>query len=108
MPDGGTLTIVAAGREPVGGETTVIALLDGGSEKHPLLDPAASRTLRTEALVGARKAAAILKARAKALRPALRRVGRAAQAAERGMYATRPHEGSGASSTGSSPRSGWT
>ena len=67
VPDGGTLTIVAAGREPVGGETTVIALVDGGAEKHPVLDAAASRTLRTEALVGTRKATAILKNRAKAL-----------------------------------------
>ena len=70
VPDGGTLTIVAAGREPVGGETTVIALTDGGAEKHPVLDAAASRTLRTEALVGSRKAATILKNRAKALAPA--------------------------------------
>jgi transcription termination factor Rho len=70
VPDGGTLTIVAAGREPVGGETTVIALVDGGAEKHPVLDAAASHTLRTEALVGSRKATAILKARAKALAPA--------------------------------------
>ncbi len=70
VPDGGTLTIVAAGREPVGGETTVITLLPGGTEKHPLVDASASGTLRTEALVGARKATAILKARAKALAPA--------------------------------------
>ncbi len=70
VPDGGSLTVVAAGREPVGGETTVIALADGGAEKHPVLDAAASHTLRTEALVGSRKATAILKARAKALAPA--------------------------------------
>jgi transcription termination factor Rho len=67
VPDGGTLTIVAAARAPLGGETTVIALAPGGTEKHPLLDAAASRTLRVEALVGARKATTILKNRAKAL-----------------------------------------
>lgn len=67
VPDGGTLTVIAAARAPLGGETTVIALLPGGTEKHPLLDPAASRTLRPEALVGTRKAATLLKNRAKAL-----------------------------------------
>ena len=67
VPDGGSLTIVAAAREAVGGETTVIALdaLAGLGEKHPVLDPVASHTLRVEALVGARKATTILKARLK-------------------------------------------
>lgn len=67
VPDGGTLTVIAAARAPLGGETTVIALQPGGTEKHPLLDPAASRTLRPEALVGTRKAATLLKNRAKYL-----------------------------------------
>lgn len=67
VPGGGTLTVIAAARAPLGGETTVIALQPGGTEKHPLLDAAASRTLRPEALVGARKAATLLKNRAKAL-----------------------------------------
>jgi len=67
VTDGGTLTVIASARAPLGGETTVIALQPGGTEKHPVLDPAASRTLRPEALVGARKAATLLKNRAKAL-----------------------------------------
>jgi transcription termination factor Rho len=68
VPDGGSLTIVAAAREPVGGETTTIALdaRAGALERRPVLDPVASVTLRLEALVGSRKAATIAKNRAKA------------------------------------------
>jgi transcription termination factor Rho len=69
VPDGGSLTVIAAGREPAGGETTVIALDAEGAmrERHPVLDPVASHTLRTEALVGARKATTIAKNRIKKL-----------------------------------------
>ena len=72
VPDGGTLTVIAAAREQVGGETTVITL-DGAasySERHPVLDPSHSGTLRLELLVGARKATTIVKNRAKASAPA--------------------------------------
>ena len=67
VPDGGTLTVIAATRAPLGGETTTI-LLDGAAsavERRPVVD-AASHTLRVEALVGARKATTITKNRAKA------------------------------------------
>lgn len=68
VPDGGTLTVIAAAREPLGGETTTI-LLDGAAsaaERRPVV-AAGSHTLRVEALVGARKATTITKNRAKAL-----------------------------------------
>ncbi|MCU0258676.1 MAG: transcription termination factor Rho, partial [Solirubrobacteraceae bacterium] len=69
VPDGGSLTVIAAGREPAGGETTVIALDAEAAtrERHPVLDPVGSYTLRTEALVGARKATTIAKNRIKKL-----------------------------------------
>lgn len=69
VPDGGTLTVIAASRELVGGETTVIALDANATaaERHPVLDAAASGTLRVEVLAGARKATTIAKNRAKAL-----------------------------------------
>ncbi len=69
VPDGGSLTVVAAAREPLGGETTVIALdaRAGAVERRPVLDPVASFTLRLDVLVGARKATTIAKARAKAI-----------------------------------------
>ncbi len=66
VPDGGTLTVIAAARAPLGGETTTI-LLDGSAsaaERRPVLD-LASHTLRVEALVGARKATTITKNRTK-------------------------------------------
>ena len=64
---GGSLTVIAAAPAPLGGETTVIALDAGAAltERRPVLDPQASGTLRTAALVGARKATTIAKARAK-------------------------------------------
>jgi transcription termination factor Rho len=68
LRDGGSLTILATAAEPLGGETTVIALdpalaADGG----PSLDLIASGTLRAELLVGEEGAAAIAKARADAM-----------------------------------------
>jgi transcription termination factor Rho len=68
LSDGGSSTIVATAAEPVGGETTVIALdptlaADGG----PSLDLIASGTLRAELLVGEEGAAAIAKARSDAM-----------------------------------------
>ncbi len=68
VPGGGTLTVIAAAREPVAGETTLIRLDAAASaaERRPVLD-ASSYTLRVEALVGARKATTIAKNRAKLL-----------------------------------------
>jgi transcription termination factor Rho len=69
VPEGGSLTVIAAAREPIGGETTLISLdrRAGALERHPVLDAAASFTLRAEALVGARKATTIAKNRIKKL-----------------------------------------
>ncbi len=66
---GGSLTVIAAATAPLGGETTLIALDAAAAvgERRPVLDPQASGTLRTTALVGARKATTIAKARAKGL-----------------------------------------
>ena len=67
--DSGSLTIVATAREPLGGETTVIALDPAlaGSGRIPALDLAASGTVRPELLVGEKGAAAIADARAAAI-----------------------------------------
>jgi transcription termination factor Rho len=67
--DGGSLTIIATAREPLGGETTVIALdvALAGSGRIPALDLVASGTLRPELLVGDKGAQAIADARAAAL-----------------------------------------
>ena len=67
--DGGSLTIIATAREPLGGETTVISLdaALAGSGILPALDLAASGTIRPELLVGEKGAAAIAEARAAAL-----------------------------------------
>jgi transcription termination factor Rho len=67
--DGGSLTIVATADEPVGGETTVIALdvTLTSTGRFPALDLVASGTLRPELLVGAAGADAIAQARAAAL-----------------------------------------
>jgi transcription termination factor Rho len=62
---GGSLTIVATALEPVGGETTVVAL-DGtltALGRFPAIDLAGSGTLRAELLVGDAGADAIAKAR---------------------------------------------
>jgi transcription termination factor Rho len=67
--DSGSLTIIATAREPVGGETTVIALdaALAGSGRIPALDLAASGTVRPELLVGEKGAKAIAEARAAAI-----------------------------------------
>ena len=67
LRDGGSLTVIATAARPFGGETTVIALdaalADSGL---PILDLAASGTLKPELLVGEDGAKAIAKARAEA------------------------------------------
>ncbi len=69
ITDGGSLTIVATAREPLGGETTVIALdaTLAGAGRVPALDLVASGTLRPELLVGDAGAEAIAEARATAI-----------------------------------------
>ena len=64
--DGGSLTIIATAREPLGGETTVIALdaALASTGRLPALDLAASATVRPELLVGEKGAEAIAAARA--------------------------------------------
>ena len=64
--DGGSLTIIATAREPLGGETTVIALDAelASTGRLPALDLAASGTVRPELLVGEKGAEAIAAARA--------------------------------------------
>lgn len=64
--DGGSLTVIATATEPLGGETTVVAL-DArltGAGRQPALDLAASGTLRPQLLVGEEAANAIAAARA--------------------------------------------
>ncbi|MDX6691108.1 MAG: transcription termination factor Rho, partial [Solirubrobacteraceae bacterium] len=67
--DGGSLTIIATAREPLGGETTVIALDAelASTGRIPALDLGASGTVRPELLVGEKGAEAIAEARAAAL-----------------------------------------
>ena len=67
--DGGSLTVVATAREPLGGETTVIALdaALAASGRIPALDLPASGTIKPELLVGEKGAAAIAEARAAAM-----------------------------------------
>jgi transcription termination factor Rho len=67
--DGGSLTIVATSSQPVGGETTVIALDPklAATNRLPALDLVASGTLRPELLVGDAGAEAIAQARLAAL-----------------------------------------
>lgn len=69
LREAGSLTVIATAEAPIGGETTVIALdaVLAGAGKEPILDLAASATLRAELLVGEDGAKAIRKARAKAL-----------------------------------------
>jgi transcription termination factor Rho len=68
LKDGGSLTVIATGSKPLGGETTVIALdaTLAMSGRHPALDLVSSGTLRPELLVGENGAKAIAKERAKA------------------------------------------
>lgn len=66
---GGTLTVIATAREPVGGETTVIALdpVRASVGSYPAVDIAASATMRLELLVGEEGAEAISRTRAQAV-----------------------------------------
>jgi transcription termination factor Rho len=67
--DGGSLTVIATASEPVGGETTVIAL-DRAltiAGRFPALDLVSSGTMRAELLVGEPGAEAISRARSEAL-----------------------------------------
>lgn len=65
LREAGSLTVVATASEPLGGETTVVALKSTGGQ--PTLDLTASGTLHAELLVGDDGAEAIAKARAAAL-----------------------------------------
>lgn len=67
--DGGSLTVIATSSEPVGGETTVVALdlALASTNRFPAIDIVASGSLRPEKLVGDKAAEAIAKARADAL-----------------------------------------
>jgi transcription termination factor Rho len=69
LREGGSLTVIATATQPLGGETTVIALDVAltSTGRQPILDLVASGTLRPELLVGEDGAAAITKARASAL-----------------------------------------
>jgi len=69
LRDGGSLTVIAAASEPLGGETTVIALDAAltSTGRQPILDLLGGGTLRAELLVGADGAEAIARARAAAL-----------------------------------------
>ncbi|HEY2398153.1 MAG TPA: Rho termination factor N-terminal domain-containing protein [Solirubrobacteraceae bacterium] len=69
LRDGGSLTLIATATQPLGGETTVIALDAAltSTGRQPILDLVASGTLKSELLVGAEGAQAITKARAAAL-----------------------------------------
>jgi transcription termination factor Rho len=67
--DGGSLTVIATASQPLGGETTVIALDRRltSTGRFPALDLVQSGTLRAELLVGDAGAEAIARARAEAL-----------------------------------------
>jgi transcription termination factor Rho len=69
LRDGGSLTVIATASEPLGGETTVIALDVAltSTGRQPILDLINSGTLRPELLVGEDGAEAITRARAAAL-----------------------------------------
>jgi len=69
LRDGGSLTVIATATQPLGGETTVIALDVAltSTGRQPIVDLIGSGTLRPELLVGEDGAAAITKARAAAL-----------------------------------------
>jgi transcription termination factor Rho len=66
LVDGGSVTVIATATEPVGGETTVIALDVSLTSvgRFPALDLVASGTLRPELLVGEAGAEAIARTRA--------------------------------------------
>jgi transcription termination factor Rho len=69
IADGGSLTVIATAPEPVGGETTVIALdpLLASTGRFPAVDLLGSGTIRAELLVGAAGAEAIARARMEAV-----------------------------------------
>jgi transcription termination factor Rho len=66
---GGSLTVIATASEPLGGETTVIALdaLLASTGRFPAIDLLGSWTIRAERLVGEAGAEAIARARMEAL-----------------------------------------
>jgi transcription termination factor Rho len=67
--DGGSVTVIATGSKPIGGETTVITLdaALASTGRFPAVDLAASGTIRPELLVGEAGAEAIARARAEAI-----------------------------------------
>jgi len=69
IADGGSLTVIATAPEPLGGETTVIALdpVLASTGRFPALDLIASGTIRPELLVGGAGAEAIARARMEAV-----------------------------------------
>jgi transcription termination factor Rho len=73
LRDGGSLTVIATASQPLGGETTVIALDAAltSTGRQPILDLINSGTLKPELLVGEDGAEAITKARAAALEAAV-------------------------------------
>ena len=68
LVDGGSVTVMATASEPLGGETTVVALDPAltGAGRFPALDLRSSGAIRPELLVGAKGAQKIARARAKA------------------------------------------
>jgi transcription termination factor Rho len=72
LREGGSLTVIATAAQPFGGESTVIALDVAltSTGRQPIIDLAASGTLRPELLVGEDGAQAIMQARASALETA--------------------------------------
>jgi transcription termination factor Rho len=68
LHEGGSLTVIATASRPFGGESTVIALDVAltSTGRQPILDLAASGTLKPELLVGEDGAKAIIQARASA------------------------------------------
>jgi transcription termination factor Rho len=69
LREAGSLTVIATASEPIGGETTIIALdrTLTATGRQPILDLASSGTLKLELLVGEDGAAAVTKARAAAI-----------------------------------------
>jgi transcription termination factor Rho len=69
LREGGSLTVIATASRPLGGESTVIALDVAltSTGRQPIIDLAASGTLKPELLVGDDGAGAIMQARASAL-----------------------------------------
>jgi transcription termination factor Rho len=72
LRDAGSLSVIATAQQPLGGETTVIALDVAltSTGRQPILDLINSGTLRPELLVGEDGAQAITRARAAALEAA--------------------------------------